>query len=471
MEDISEETWSQWKKKRRNTLVGFLIVGTMVGIDYSFMFTTLYLYLKDMVKTEHPNLFYGIIVAAYSLSSTLFGLVSGRWIDKTRKIKFYTIMTLVLQIIGCLLYIVHFNVAYPLIGRLIAGLADPFPSVASGEIIRIYDRKEGLRALWWLATVYSIAFMVAPINVLFFKNVDFYIWKIHVTQLNAVAIFTAVLLLITLIIANATIHDCSAEIDLKVYLQENIRDMEPEERRQQHETDVSRSNTNANGDAIIFPVKIILRTLFRNIDAVLLFTSTFVFMYCLFATDVLLPLLTDVILAWSLTALTIIVVGQGAVYFGLLMIMSKYCTKDRTVYIISIICIFTQISMFLVITIIKISERNLTRDIICITFFVILCAVSWMVEEVLIRCMLAKMVPSNCQSFTETIRNAMSRLSTIVASITCPLVIGYMQWWCVGLIIILFFVLLFFIKRRTFLCNIKEIDFNIALNTSNSEAS
>ena len=63
MEDISEEKWSQWKKKRRNTLVGIIIVGTMVGVDYSFMFTTLYYYLKELVRTEHPNLFYGIIVA------------------------------------------------------------------------------------------------------------------------------------------------------------------------------------------------------------------------------------------------------------------------------------------------------------------------------------------------------------------------------------------------------------------------
>ena len=54
-EEISEEEWISWKKKRGRTLVGYLIVGVMVGIDYSFMFTTLYLYLEEMIKVSNPR--------------------------------------------------------------------------------------------------------------------------------------------------------------------------------------------------------------------------------------------------------------------------------------------------------------------------------------------------------------------------------------------------------------------------------
>ena len=52
---ISEGEWAEWKRKRRHTLIGYLIVGVMVGIDYSFMFTTLYLYLEQMIKTPNPR--------------------------------------------------------------------------------------------------------------------------------------------------------------------------------------------------------------------------------------------------------------------------------------------------------------------------------------------------------------------------------------------------------------------------------
>ena len=72
-EHIPEATWVRWKRKRSTTVAGYILVGAMVGLDYSFMFTTLYLYLKNMIKTQNPNLYYGLIVAAYSLSSTLTG--------------------------------------------------------------------------------------------------------------------------------------------------------------------------------------------------------------------------------------------------------------------------------------------------------------------------------------------------------------------------------------------------------------
>ena len=53
--EISADEWNEWKKKRRSTFFGYLLVGVVVGIDYSFMFTTLYLYLEQMIKTPNPR--------------------------------------------------------------------------------------------------------------------------------------------------------------------------------------------------------------------------------------------------------------------------------------------------------------------------------------------------------------------------------------------------------------------------------
>ena len=86
---------------------------------------------------------------------------------------------------------------------------------------------------------------------------------------------------------------------------------------------------------------------------------------------------------------------------------------------------------------------------------------AWIIEEVIIRCMLAKMVPSHCQSFTESSRNAVARLSTIVASITAPLSIPFLEWWSTGIILIICLLLFFFIIRRENLCRIKEINFHV----------
>lgn len=455
-DEISEETWKRWEKKRRNTVFGYILVATMIGLDYSFMFTTLYLYLRDMVKTSRPDLYYGIMIGVYSLSSTLFGVVSGRWVDKTRKIKLYSLITLLLQIIGCCLYIIHFNIAYPLIGRAIGGLGDPFPSVVSGEVVRIYDKKTGTRVLFWLASVYSVAFMCGPLLAMIFKGFDFYIGHLHLTQLNLVAVLMAALLIVTFFISIFLIQDCSAEIDYKEYLKRQNEDEETREKRTQ--------SVIANGGEephIQIPMTTIFKNLLRNTDSALMFFSTFIFMYCLFSADVLLSVVTFNLLSWNLNALTALFVVEGIIYFATLLVMSKYCSTDKKVYAMTIVSIVSIVFMFSTLILMKLFARVLWRDIFFMSLFILAYSTGWIVEEVMVRSMLAKMVPSSCQSFAESLRNGVSRTSTVLASVTSPLVMAALHWWSGGLVVIIFILLIVFLARRKTLSNIKEINFEM----------
>ena len=527
MKNISQQEWIEWKKKRRHTLIGFVIVGTIVGIDYSFMFTTLYRYLKDMIKTDKPGVFYGLIIGIYCMASTMFGLILARWVDRYRKVKLFTIIVLILQIIGIILYVIPTSVVYAMVGRFICGIGDPYTSVCSGEVVRIYNQEEGTSAIWWLAACYSLGFMIGPVFVFFFKNVDFYIAGIHFNQLNSVGILVAGFLIIALIAVYFLIHDCSAIIDLKMYLKENGRlntgidditteipvekstfkskvseakftlnpsctqvekncssdgfTLIPEKRcptnserillLNKDENDLSVKNNSANysvndgGSAQMTrsweteSMSSILCALLTNVDALLMYISTSVFVYSLFALDVILPLLSDVVLHWSLTALTVILVANGIVYFALILISSKYCVTDRTVYYLLIISITSVILTFVIIILIKQFNGDLTASVVMMAIFVVLWALGWVVEEVLIRCTLAKMVPSTCQSFTEAIRNSVSRLSMILAAITVPLSLPYLNQWCTGLIIINAVLLVAFLMRRRSLLLVREVEF------------
>ena len=363
---------------------------------------------------------------------------------------------------------------YPLVGRLIGGLGDPFPSVSSGEVIRIYDKEGSTRALWWLASVYSFGFMIGPVVILFFKNIDFYIGSVHITQLNAIALFMAGLLLLTVVVAHFLIHDCSAEIDLKEYLKQQRTQSDLEKHDEEpvklvynvptEETQLLVSNDYQKSDDtlntfVTIPMSVIVRQLMRNPEAVLMFISTFIFMYGLFSADVLLPLLTIDVLEWSLTTLTWLLITYSIVYFALLMVMSKYCTGSLGVYIMSIVCIVFNIILFVSMSAMKVWSRNQVRDIVLMTCFIISYAFGWVIEEVIVRCMLAKMVPSHCQSFTESCRNAVSRSSTIVASVSAPLVLPFLEWWSAGLLLLIVVLLFFFVVRRRRLIDISEIYF------------
>lgn len=461
---MAERDEEKKRVRRRKTLIGYLIISAVVGLDYTYMLTTLYLYLRDMVLVEKPCVYYGLIVASYIISSTLFGAISGKWVEKTRMMKAYINLILIIQIVGCLLYVCHFHLFFVWVGRFIAGVGQPFPSVATGEIIRIFDKEESTRALWWLASVYTIGGMIGPIIVLFFHNVDCYIEKLHITQLNAVSLFMAILLMITLVIVEFLIYDYSKDTKPT----RSRRADRTESRSQSTEEDYGKSSTyetemetedeSTANDRV--EVKIVLKGLVTSTDALLMFVSTLWFMYNLFSTLILLPLIVLIVLKWNLSALAVVIITDGLLYFFLLMLMSKYCTTDRAVYVMTIISIVAQMCMLFVIISMKLLPRNLSRDILLMVLLLLFGAFGWFIEEVLLSWMLVQMVPSNCQSFTNSLRNGVSRFSEIAAAITAPIILPNIQYWAYTLGIIVFLLLLIFLARRKALMNIKAIIFD-----------
>ena len=65
----------------------------------------------------------------------------------------------------------------------------------------------------------------------------------------------------------------------------------------------------------------------------------------------------------------------------------------------------------------QVKERDEVVDYLLIILLGVLWLATTCTEEVLIRAILAKKVPSNVQNFTEALRNGISSLAIVVASI------------------------------------------------------
>jgi len=457
-EPISSEKWTKWKRKRKLTMIGFVIVGTIVGIDYSVVLTTLYLYLQDVIETPHAKVYYGVIIGVFGLSSTIAGLISGRLVDKTRKIRLYLNVVVVFQIIGSFMYSIPYSVIFPLLGRALVGIGDPFVNVCSGEVVRIYNNEEGTRALWWLACTYSVGFIVGPAVSLVFKGIHFNIGSLEITYLNFVGIFMGFLIVLTLIITNFMIYDCSAEIDLKEYMKHHSWNPDKTEKSEEQNEETLLITVD-NGDHAMMTWQHVVSKLLRNRDMLLLFVSTFFFMYCLFSTDVLLPLLCVVTLEWDITSMTYIFVVYGVGFTIILIIMSRFCTSSKRVYYGTLWCIVCQAMQFIFLLAIAKSQRENTQDIMLVGLYLINWLFVWCIEEVLLRSMVARMVPSQVQSFTESIRAGVARISTILAALTTPLLMTFLATWAIILIAITFAFLICFILLRKSLKQPNEITF------------
>ena len=465
---MTSAKWKNWKKKRKHTINGFLIVCVVGGMDYSIVFASLYLYLTTQVKADNPSLFYGLIIAVYSFSSTIFGLICGILIDKYRKMRLYTNITLLLQIIGSLIYVIPFSPSYLLVGRLIAGAGDTFSSTSTGETVRLFDTHQATSNIWKIAAAYSVGFALGPGIGIIFKDISFDIWLIHVEYTNFVGIFIAGLLLIALIAANLLIHDCSLEFDLKEYLRENNLEFISDDHFDVLFEQDNKAREKIMNSALIQKDKVklnsettpllfkqeksttaLVKALLKNANIVFIFISSFFFMHSLFAFDVLLPLVSLELLKWDITALTIILVASAILYFFALMLFSKFCTSNSGVYNMTIICILLHLIEFGILIAMKMVTRNLTKNVTLMVAFLICYIFVWFIEEVLLRSILAQMVPSQVQSFTESIRNGFSRASTVVASLTAPAALGVLHYWSVALLgSTVIFLLIFLLKKK-----------------------
>ena len=66
-----------------------------------------------------------------------------------------------------------------------------------GEIVRTYSEEESTRALWWLASCFSVGALIGPVVPLAFHGINFEIGGLVVNQYNFVGLFMAGLYCLT----------------------------------------------------------------------------------------------------------------------------------------------------------------------------------------------------------------------------------------------------------------------------------
>ena len=204
----------------------------------------------------------------YSCSSTLQGSICGRLIEKYRKMRLYVNITLVLQIVGSLVYVIPFSPAHLLIGSSIAGAGDTFSSTSSGQTVRLFDSHQATSNLWKIAAAYLVGFALGPGFGILFKNISFDIWLIHVDYTNFVGIFIAGLLFTALIVANALIVG-------KVYLRKHDLDFIDDDHFHVYDADFGNVELEGNSEKTpLLPEKgkstaELMKTLLKNPNVVL----------------------------------------------------------------------------------------------------------------------------------------------------------------------------------------------------------
>lgn len=120
-----QEKESKKTNKYVNNRYIFLLQSTLLGISYSIIWPTLWIYVKNVFQLSPAltKLVYGLTFVAYPVASFLSAYIVER---STLSTKTIVMLLCLAEIIGNLIFTLHYHAGLLVIGRFIAGLGDAF---------------------------------------------------------------------------------------------------------------------------------------------------------------------------------------------------------------------------------------------------------------------------------------------------------------------------------------------------------
>jgi len=125
-----------WMKRRRNTTIICIVYAFLIAIEYSAVSVSLLFYLQKLVAdvAGYEKHWYSIVMTGCAFSSSIFGVISGRYIDETCKLKECLLVFTGIAIFGNLMFTIHQSVWFLFVGRFLCGVIDATQPIISGII-------------------------------------------------------------------------------------------------------------------------------------------------------------------------------------------------------------------------------------------------------------------------------------------------------------------------------------------------
>lgn len=503
---------SQWLLIRKKTFVAFCIICFGLGFEYSLIFPSLWYYISEVIKTENDELFYGIALAAYPVSSIIGAFSIARYADRTKRTRVVIVFLLSCEVLGNLLYVLHFSPLFPIIGRLIAGFGDVANIVMVAEIARSYETNEITSRISWTVMFFSIGFALSPGMNIVFKMFDFYIGPVHIVYANLPGLFMAICFSIIMVFTYFMVSDVSRDFDYKQrnemvlfnhrqdqklchHLKHKMTDsndgvvLNEHEYIPEHELSYCDNNETVAKyrDNAAYPSKattmnyenirlkdfddanhcINLKSpyrrkkkrnskdqMFQTIKSILkTFDLVLLLVFGFVSSYTLFGFDTLMALVASKylkfgVSQTSIIFIIDGVLYGFVLLAIKKASAKYTDFHIMIFAVVLQLFGLVAILCLSLYNTNIYFNYICLSVYIIAFATTWSIEEVLTRSLFGKMVPSSCQSYSEGIRRSVSSTAFIISGISTAGFFRYLPIICSVLIVLTLLLLCVFIVRK-----------------------
>ena len=127
----------EWKKHRSRTRILANILIFFTGIESQCVEVTSIFYFHQNLgfSLTDAAFYFTISETVFSTSNALSGISFGRYVDKTRRMRFVFLLNIVILCIGNLMYSIPYALWWVLVGRFLCGINESLQTTVCGELL------------------------------------------------------------------------------------------------------------------------------------------------------------------------------------------------------------------------------------------------------------------------------------------------------------------------------------------------
>ena len=350
----------RWQRRRTLMFINQCVGAFAYGLSLNAYFSTEYYYLKDTVRVENPDLYFGLSQAALFLSGAVASIAGSYYSDYTKNYRGICLVEDVLNIIGNIMYSLYYSPYLIVFGQLLIGTSSARVTSSVGEVSRVYEAAEITRKLGIIEIFTVAGSIIGPSTTFEFQYVKVYIgdwiWNVG----NMIGISMTIFYLLQFLLNYFTLHNVSKEYTLKKEVLLNIAGDTVETECDDGKRQIFYSR---DYDEVSFNKKylIALKAVFRNKHVIFWLGTCVLLTYARGLVKLVVPIKGEEYLDWKqadVASLWIIGMAVGAIPTSILItILSKYI-NDFFLYLASFIVLILSLLLMAVLPLIKHDKRS-----------------------------------------------------------------------------------------------------------------
>ena len=131
----SSDRYIKWKKQRSRTRILANILIFFFGLENATMDVTEIFYFHQNLRLSltDASFYFTISETIYCFSSAFSGILFGRYVDKTRNMRFVFLFNMAIISIGNLMYSIPIGLSWVIFGRFLCGINESLQTTVCGK--------------------------------------------------------------------------------------------------------------------------------------------------------------------------------------------------------------------------------------------------------------------------------------------------------------------------------------------------